>query len=70
VIDVIFRNPSGAPELACNECGCRWFDRMTNCCYECATAVPIEEITAYQNALLEFSKENPSLTPPQPPESK
>jgi hypothetical protein len=43
---------------------------MTNCCYECATAVPIEEITAYQAALLEFSKENPFLTPPQPPESK
>jgi DNA-directed RNA polymerase subunit RPC12/RpoP len=26
---VIFHNPSGAPELACDQCGCRWFDRMT-----------------------------------------
>jgi len=26
---VIFRNPAGAPELACDACGCRWFDRMS-----------------------------------------
>jgi hypothetical protein len=32
---MIFHNPAGAPELACEQCGCRWFDRMTNTCYEC-----------------------------------
>jgi hypothetical protein len=37
---MIFRNPSGAPELACDACGCRWFDRMTGACYECGTPVP------------------------------
>jgi hypothetical protein len=26
---MIFHNPSGAPELACDACGCRWFDRMS-----------------------------------------
>jgi hypothetical protein len=51
---MIFRNPSGAPELGCNECGCRWFDRMTNCCYECGAKVPDEEIAAYSAALRDF----------------
>ena len=38
---MIFFNPSGAPELACEQCGCRWFDRMSNTCYECgAEMVP------------------------------
>ena len=31
---MIFSNPAGAPELACDQCGCRWFDRMANVCYE------------------------------------
>ena len=47
---MIFSNPSGAPELACDECGCRWFDRLTNTCYECGAAVTPEnraEIDAY-----------------------
>ena len=26
---MIFTNPAGAPELACDACGCRWFDRMS-----------------------------------------
>lgn len=46
---MIFRNPAGAPELACDQCGCRWFDRMTNTCYECGAAVTpgnLEEIRA------------------------
>ncbi len=36
---MIFTNPAGAPELACDERGCRWFDRMTGTCYECVTPV-------------------------------
>jgi hypothetical protein len=39
---MIFRNPAGAPELACDECGCRWFDRMTGTCYECGATVTAE----------------------------
>jgi len=52
---VIFANPSGAPELACDECGCRWFDRMTNCCYECGAPVPEAELAAFRAALAEFA---------------
>jgi len=36
---MIFFNPSGAPELGCDACGCRWFDRMVGTCYECGTPV-------------------------------
>ena len=52
---MIFRNPSGAPELACNECGCRWFDRRTNACYECGTPVPCDEADQFAAALREWS---------------
>ena len=48
---MIFFNPSGAPELACDECGCRWFDRMTNTCYECSASVTPEALAEYQRAL-------------------
>jgi acyl dehydratase len=51
---MIFENPAGAPELACNHCGCRWFDRMTGACYECGEPVPPEDIAAYQRALGAF----------------
>jgi hypothetical protein len=51
---MIFHNPSGAPELACDECGCRWFDRMTNTCYECSAAVSEEALVEYQSALEAF----------------
>ncbi len=51
---MIFSNPSGAPELACNECGCRWFDRMTNRCYECGTDVPEHDIAEFAAALHAF----------------
>ena len=54
---MIFRNPAGAPELACNECGCRWFDRMTNTCYECGAGVPAEEIAAFEEALHEYDEQ-------------
>jgi len=54
---MVFRNPAGAPELACNECGCRWFDCMSNCCYECG-AVPSEgDIAEYRAALEKFQQE-------------
>jgi len=51
---MIFENPAGAPELACNHCGCRWFDRMSGACYECGEPVPREDIEAYQAALQAF----------------
>lgn len=39
---MIFTNPAGAPELACDACGCRWFDRMNGRCYECGAPVATE----------------------------
>ncbi len=51
---MIFHNPQGAPELACNECGCRWYDRQTNACYECAAPVPQAEISEYLRVLRQF----------------
>lgn len=52
---MIFTNPAGAPELACDECGCRWFDRMTGACYECGAAVPVEAREAFRIALEAFA---------------
>lgn len=51
---MIFANPKGAPELACNECGCRWFDRINNRCYECGAPVPEQDIEEFQAALRAF----------------
>jgi DNA-directed RNA polymerase subunit RPC12/RpoP len=51
---MIFSNPAGAPELACDECGCRWFDRMANRCYECGAEVSAEAMDAYRDALAAF----------------
>ena len=51
---MIFSNPGGGPELACDECGCRWFDRQTNCCYECGAPVPPAELDEYLRILREF----------------
>lgn len=51
---MIFYNPSGAPELACDQCGCRWFDRMSNACYECGAEVTPENLAEYRQALQEF----------------
>jgi len=53
---VIFVNPAGAPELACDECGCRWFDRTTDCCYECGAAVPSESRAEFEAALERFRR--------------
>ena len=52
---MIFFNPAGAPELACDACGCRWFDRMNGTCYECATPVSNESRTEYRLALEAFA---------------
>jgi hypothetical protein len=51
---MVFYNPAGAPELACDECGCRWFDRMTDCCYECGTPVSPGALDEYRKALAAF----------------
>ncbi|MCC6248050.1 MAG: cysteine protease [Rubrivivax sp.] len=48
---MIFTNPAGAPELACDECGCRWFDRMTGACYECGATVPPEAQEEFRRAV-------------------
>ncbi len=47
----IFRNPAGAPELACDACGCRWFDRMNNTCYECGEPVSDDAVAEFNAAL-------------------
>ena len=57
---MIFTNPSGAPELACDECGCRWFDRMTNTCYECSAPVPPEALAEYTRAIEAFHAQRPA----------
>ncbi len=51
---MIFQNPAGAPELACDQCGCRWFDRMTNTCYECGSEVSAENLVEIRLALEQF----------------
>ena len=50
---MIFFNPAGAPELACNECGCRWLDRLEepNTCYDCGEEVTAEDQAEYAAAL-------------------
>jgi len=60
---MVFTNPSGAPELACDECGCRWFDRMTNRCYECGADVSSESLAEFQRALEAFQSRR---SPPEP----
>ena len=51
---MIFLNPRGAPELACDGCGCRWFDRMANSCYECGAAVTDAMVRDFDEALRRF----------------
>jgi hypothetical protein len=53
---MIFLNPRGAPELACDECGCRWFDRMTGSCYECGAPVTEAMTEGYREALRAFEE--------------
>ncbi len=52
---MIFFNPTGAPELACDACGCRWFDRMSGTCYECSAPVSEESQAEYRQALVAFA---------------
>lgn len=54
---MIFFNPAGAPELACDACGCRWFDRMAGACncYECGAPVSDESQAEFRQALAAFS---------------
>ena len=59
---MIFTNPRGAPELACDHCGCRWVDRLKGiaCCYECGEEVSAESIAEFQRALHEFAEKKES----------
>ena len=60
---MIFTNPAGAPELACDECGCRWFDRMANRCYECGAEVAAESLGEFRRALEAFQARRQSPDP-------
>jgi hypothetical protein len=57
---MIFYNPHGAPELACDHCGCRWVDRLKGvpCCYECGEEVTAEAIAEFQRALQVLAEKN------------
>jgi uncharacterized Zn finger protein (UPF0148 family) len=57
---VIFYNPRGAPELACDHCGCLWVDRLKGkaFCYECGEEVTAESIAEFQLALQEMAAKN------------
>jgi hypothetical protein len=52
---MIFTNPAGAPELACDQCGCRWFDRMAGTCYECGAEVTARNRAEIEAALRAFA---------------
>jgi hypothetical protein len=54
---MIFTNPAGAPELACDQCGCRWFDRMSGAstCYECGAPVTPDNVAEIEAALARFA---------------
>ena len=53
---MIFTNPAGAPELACDDCGCRWFDRIAEVCYGCGAPIADGSREAYRQALEAFSR--------------
>jgi len=61
---MIFFNPAGAPELACEACGCRWFDRMSGTCYECGTPVGEASLAEYRRALEAFAAQRSSDAEP------
>ncbi len=66
---MIFSNPSGAPELACDQCGCRWFDRMTDTCYECGAPVTPENRAEIAAALEAFAARKAGAAGPAQPDS-
>jgi hypothetical protein len=56
---VIFYNPRGAPELACDHCGCRWVDRTNGAhCYECGEEITADSIAEFQRALQVLVEKN------------
>jgi hypothetical protein len=56
---MIFFNPRGAPELACDHCGCRWVDRTNgNHCYECGEEITAASIAEFQSALQKFAAQS------------
>jgi hypothetical protein len=61
---VIFNNPAGAPELACDECGCRWYDRMHNRCYECGAEVSAAAMDEFRRALEAWNQRRPAAAEP------
>jgi hypothetical protein len=64
---MIFLNPAGAPELACDACGCRWFDRMSGTCYECGAPVSGESQAEYRRALEAFTLQRSQAPEDAPP---
>jgi len=62
---MIFTNPSGAPELACDQSGCRWFDRMSGAstCYECGAAVTPGNVAEIEAALAAFAARRDAAAP-------
>ncbi len=57
---MIFYNPHGAPELACDHCGCRWVDRTNGAhCYECGEEITADSIAEFQRALQELATKGP-----------
>ena len=55
---MIFYNPRGAPELACDHCGCRWVDRTNGAhCYECGSEITADSIAEFQRALQKLAAE-------------
>lgn len=67
---MIFTNPGGAPELACDQCGCRWFDRMSNTCYECGAEVTPQNLAEIKQALEAFAARRLVQAMPEPGEEK
>lgn len=61
---MIFTNPAGAPELACDECGCRWFDRLKDRCYECGAPVSADARAEFEAALECFGARGRAENPP------
>ena len=67
---MIFTNPAGAPELACDECGCRWVDRTRGACYECGAPISEQAQDEFRRALEAFAAARggaAAIARPEPP---